>query len=68
MRVIALFTVAAALLASEARAQPNAAVQLPTFSFFSTSTTVSVPDGGSALPRSGTDTVVEVVKNENVGN
>ena len=30
-------------------ARPGTAVQLPTFSFFSTSTTVSVPDGGSAL-------------------
>ena len=49
MRLIALSTVAAALLASEAVAQQNAAVQLPTFSFFSTNTTVSVPDRGSAL-------------------
>lgn len=50
MRRIALFaSIVVVLLVGEALAQQNTAVQLPTFSFFSTSTTVSVPDGGSAL-------------------
>jgi hypothetical protein len=38
-----------ALLAPSLAQQPGSAVQLPTVSFFGGSTTVSVPDGGSAL-------------------
>jgi hypothetical protein len=37
----------AAVAASAAKAQPATAVQLPTFSMFTTGTTVSVPDRGS---------------------
>jgi hypothetical protein len=37
-----------AFAASDAFAQRSTSVQLPTFSFFSASTTVSVPDGGNA--------------------
>ena len=48
-RVIGWFIVAAlAAGASPAAAQRANAVQLPTFSFFSVDTTVSVPDRGSA--------------------
>ena len=44
-----LVVVGLAVAASPARAQQAAAVQLPTYSFFSVNTTVSVPDGGSVL-------------------
>jgi hypothetical protein len=41
--------VAVALAAGEAAAQQAQVVQLPTFSFFTVSTTVSVPDSGGAF-------------------
>ncbi len=44
-----LVVVGLAVAASPARAQQAAAVQLPTYSFFSVDTTVSVPDSGSVL-------------------
>jgi hypothetical protein len=48
MATIALLTVLAfALVAGSAQAQPATTVQLPSFNFFSISTTVLVPDRGS---------------------
>ncbi len=48
--VLALAVAAIALFVHEVRAQQQpAAVQLPTYSFFSTGTTVTVPDRGSVL-------------------
>ena len=43
--ILTIWGLAGAVIAQ----QPATSVQLPTFSFFSASTTVSVPDGGSAL-------------------